>query len=299
MSIEQDSHVSFGKIGALVAERAAAQMQDECILAQHVAIAGSRRAHAKVVFLAVAQAKHRIEHPDRTDQRAADVKAEPDARRQIGIGGDRGAFERSHHRLRVTRRWPAIVFAKAGQRADLRVVGKRRDRSDRRVRCSASCQRIQPAAGHDRVRIEQHQVGACTRGTHTAVGVKREAEIALVGEQLHLRQAARLDLREIRPHGRVGRGVVDDDQTVIAAGVLEDALDAAVQIVRGVVDGDDDVDRHARHQRQRLCSQRLSLCHGTDSHQRNVCRAAIVWSREAISCRSAVRSVSKAFSASS
>ena len=51
--------------------------------------------------------------------------------------------------------------------------------------------------------------------------------------------------------------------------------------------------------RQRPCSQRLSLRHGSDSHQRNVCRAAIVWSREAISCRSAVRSASNAFSASS
>jgi hypothetical protein len=46
MAIEQDSHVAFGQIGALVAERAAAQVQDECILAQHVAIPGSRSPHA-------------------------------------------------------------------------------------------------------------------------------------------------------------------------------------------------------------------------------------------------------------
>jgi hypothetical protein len=115
------------------------------------------------------------------------------------------------------------------------------------VSVRASRQRIQPAAGDDGVRIEQHQVSACTRGAHTAVGVEREAEIALVGEQPDLRQPTRLELSEIRAHGRVGRGVVDDDQTVIAAGVREDALDAAVQIVRCIVDGDDDVDRRAQH----------------------------------------------------
>jgi hypothetical protein len=73
MALEQDPHVAVGEIGALVAERAAAQMQDERVLAQHVAITGGRGAHAQVVFLAIAQTEYRIEHSDCVDQRAADV----------------------------------------------------------------------------------------------------------------------------------------------------------------------------------------------------------------------------------
>ena len=107
---------------------------------------------------------------------------------------------RAHARIRsgIVAVMPSVVLAEARKRADLRVVGKRRNRRDARVGCGAAQQRVEPAARDDRVRIEQHDVGA--RPLHAAVRRRREAEIALVAQELDARIA-----RVARSHRKASR----------------------------------------------------------------------------------------------
>src|SRR5689334_1577048 len=127
MTLEQQSDVPLRERGALVAERAPSEVQNEGVLAEHVAIACRSGSQAQIVFLAVAEAEDRIEVPDRIEERAPDVEAEADAGGQIGIRGHRGAFERRQQRLEVAVARPRIVDAETRQRADLRVVREGRD----------------------------------------------------------------------------------------------------------------------------------------------------------------------------
>ena len=99
----------------------------------------------------------------------------------------------------------------------------------------------QPVAGDDRVGIEQHDVGA--RQQHSAVRGSGKAAVAPVAQQHDVRQRASRERGEVRGDGGIGRRVVDQHQPVAAIGVREHALDAALEIVDGVVDRNDDVDR--------------------------------------------------------
>src|SRR4030081_3868244 len=116
MVFQKYGHVAPREITALGAERAAAQMDHERIVAENVAKSGASGAHAKVVFLAVAQTEDRIEGSDRVDECAHDVKTEPYSGRQLRIGWQGGQLERANHRLGIALRRPRIVPAKARQR---------------------------------------------------------------------------------------------------------------------------------------------------------------------------------------
>src|SRR5258708_265631 len=111
MTLEQQRHVALGEIDALIAERAAAQVQHERVLAEHVAVARRRRAQAEVVFLAVAQAERRVECADRVEQRAADVEAEPDSRRQLRIRRHCRALQRRDQGLLAQKRGSEQISA--------------------------------------------------------------------------------------------------------------------------------------------------------------------------------------------
>src|ERR1700680_2574327 len=125
MVFEKYGHVAPREITALGAERTAAQMDHERIVAENVAKSGASGAHAKVVFLAVAQTEDRIEGSDRVDEGPPDIKTEPNTGRQLRIGWHGGQLERADHRLAIALRRPRIVLAKARQRADFGGVGKR------------------------------------------------------------------------------------------------------------------------------------------------------------------------------
>ena len=232
----------FGDKPVLLAdERAAAQMQHERVVAEHVPVAGAVRAQAEVVLLAVAAPERRVEHADGIDQLALDVEAEADARRQQRIRGHRRGRERGPHRLGVGPVRPDVVGAETRVRADLGVVRPWRDGADVRARRGAAGQRVEPSRGHLGVRIEQHDVVA--RQPQAAVGGAGEAEIRPVREQRELRQAARAKAREHVADPGVRRSVVDQDQPVAAARVREHARHAALDVVRRVVHRDHDVDR--------------------------------------------------------
>src|SRR5207302_7499852 len=133
MVFEKYGHVAAREITTLGAERAAAQMDHERIVAENVAKSGGSGAHAKVVFLAVAQTEDRIEGSDRVDECPSDIETESDTGRQLWIGRHGSQLERADHRLGIPLRRPRIVLAKAWQRADFGVVGKRGDGADARV----------------------------------------------------------------------------------------------------------------------------------------------------------------------
>src|ERR1700680_4089686 len=86
MVFEQYGHVAPREITALGAERTAAQMDHERIVAENVAKSGASGAHAKVVFLAVAQTEDRIEGSDRVDECPPDIETKPDTGRQLRNG---------------------------------------------------------------------------------------------------------------------------------------------------------------------------------------------------------------------
>ena len=274
MVFEKYGHVAPREITALGAERAAAQMDNERIVAENVAKSGASGAHAKVVFLTVAETEDRIEGSDRVDECPSDIETESDTGRQFRIGRHCSQLERADHRLGVALRRPRIVLAKARQRADFGVVGKRRNGADARVRLRAAHELVEPAAGDDRIGVEQNHVGACARRAHAAIGGQCEADIVLIRDTIDLRQPARSYFFKVGADRRVGRCVVDEQQAVIAVCAQKNAVDAALQIVDGIVDRDDDVDCGAgwvRHQRARA-SQSFTRNHGSLTHQRALCR---------------------------
>src|ERR1700676_4854483 len=190
MVFEKYGHVAPREITALGAERAAAQMDHERIVAENVAKSGASGAHAKVVFLAVAQTEDRIEGSDRVDECPPDIETEPYTGRQLRIGWHGGQLERADHRLGIALRRPRIVLAKARQRADFGVVGKRGNGADARVRLRAVYELVEPAAGDDRIGVEQNYVGGCPRRAHASIGGQREADIVLIRDTMDLRQTA-------------------------------------------------------------------------------------------------------------
>src|SRR5262249_39068629 len=153
----------------LVAERAATQVHDERVVAKNVAKAMLGRPHAIVVFLSVAQPEHGIERTDLVDQYASDVKAKPDAGGKIGIDGRSGPLEGLGDLLDIAFAGPRIVLAKAWERTDFGIVGKRRDRSYHRVRFGTAYEFVEPTLGDDRVGVEQHHVGVAPRQLHPPI----------------------------------------------------------------------------------------------------------------------------------
>jgi len=174
---------------------------------------------------------------------------------------------------RIVRR--RIVFTEAREGRDLGVVRERRDRADRWIAASAAHEALEPAFTHDRVGVEQHDIGA--RQRHAAIGRPREAQVARVAQHDHVRERAALERTQILADARIRRGIVDEHQPIRAFGVSQHGFDAAREIVRSVVHRHDDVDldggrcaqprapvtrRHARRTRS----------HGSCSHQRALCR---------------------------
>src|SRR5207302_6735925 len=86
MVFEEYGHVAAREITTLGTERAAAQMDHERIVAENVAKSGGSGAHAKVVFLGVAQTEDRIERSDRGDYCSPDINTETDTGRQLLYG---------------------------------------------------------------------------------------------------------------------------------------------------------------------------------------------------------------------
>ena len=198
----QQGHVARPELALLPGERAAARVHDERVVGEHVAPAGARGLQAQVVLLAVAQPERGVEAADFVEQRAAHVHAEAHARRQVRIGGHRRPGQCGAHRLGIRTRRPRVVRAEARERADLRVVRERRDRARARVGGGTVHDRVEPAGGDDRVRVEQHDVRA--RQLHAAVRRAGEALVALVGEQDDLRVRALREQGEVRGDPRVG-----------------------------------------------------------------------------------------------
>ena len=283
MARYDERKVGLAELCLLGFEGAAADVNDERVVAQHVAPSGARRPQAQIVFLAIASAERRIERADRIDQRATHVHAEADAGRQIGICRHRRTRERRARSLGRFGVGCAVVDTESRVRADLGVVRERRDRADRRVRCGAARKGIEPAGGDDRVRVEQHDIR--TRVLHAAVRRVGEAGIALVAKQMNVRKRPLLDFGEQPGDRRVGRAVVDQHQTVVRR-VRKNALDAARDVGRGVVDRHDDVDRIAHigcardcgpvHAPRSRCSASFARSNGSRSHQPRDCRWAMM-----------------------
>jgi len=85
MLCEQALHVLLRQRALLAVEGTAAHMQDEGVIAQHVAVTDLHRAHAKIIFLAIPQAEgFRVKQADFIQQRAPDEHAKSHA---VGISG--------------------------------------------------------------------------------------------------------------------------------------------------------------------------------------------------------------------
>jgi hypothetical protein len=132
------------ELGLLALERTSANVQDERIVAEHIAKPRLRRAHAKIVFFSVPGAKYGIEGTDRVDQPTSYVKAKSNTGRQVRIGRHGRGGERFAQRFAIVDVTQRVVLAKAGKRTDFGVVRKRRDRSDSGVRGGTTTQRPQP-----------------------------------------------------------------------------------------------------------------------------------------------------------
>ena len=185
------------ELGLLPGERTAADVHDERVVGEHVAPAGARGAQAQVVLLAVAQAERQVEDADRVDQRAADEQAEADAGRQVGIGRHGRRGERRAHRLRIARRRGHGLFSQ--KRGNEQISALFENGVIVPMRGSVAAQRSSASSqprGDDRVRVEQHDVGA--RQLHAAVGRPGEAEVALVAQQRRPAERAPLEFGEVR-----------------------------------------------------------------------------------------------------
>ena len=102
MPLEQDRGVANAERLLRAFERAAAGMQHERFVAQHVAKPRSVRTQAKIVLLAVTCAEGCVERANRVDQRAADVQAEADAGRKVRIVRDRRGRDGGAHSLGIS-----------------------------------------------------------------------------------------------------------------------------------------------------------------------------------------------------
>ncbi len=216
MTRDQQRHIALRQLAPRAAERAAPRVHDKCVVAEDVAEARGRRAHAEVVLLAVAQSEDRIERSDGINQGAADVQAEADASRNVGIRRRSDFAKRACHERRIAIRGPRIVFAEPRQRADLGVIRKRRDRADPPVRRRTAGKRVEPALRDDRIRIEQHHIGVRTRVRHATIRRQREAEILRVREEFETGEDSRSQLVEVARDCIVGRRVVDEHKPVVA-----------------------------------------------------------------------------------
>jgi len=110
-------------------------------------------------------------------------------------------------RFRVAIELPVVVFAEARERADLGVVGERRDRPDTSVGHRAPRQRLDPARCDNRVRIEQNDIG--TRQCHAAIRGQRESQVPRVLEQMKPRIGGSLERCEVVRDAWIRRGIVD------------------------------------------------------------------------------------------
>src|SRR5438552_3306538 len=97
-------------------------MNDKGIVAEYVAKPSLGRAHAKIVFLAVAHAERRIEDPDGIDQLPPYVHAEADACWNVGIRRRRGFPQRPRRQRGISFPRPGVVLAESRVRADFGVV---------------------------------------------------------------------------------------------------------------------------------------------------------------------------------
>ena len=273
MALEQHAHVALGDLGLAACERFLARVDDERIVGEHVAPARPRGAQAQVVLFAVSRAESfGIEEPDVVEHRAAQVEAESDAGRQVGIHRHRRRGDGCVDGAGIRARRPRVVLAEAREREDLGVVRERRDRPDARIGRRAMHDRVEPTCAHDRVRVQEHHVGP--RQLHAAIGRSGEAQVPFVPQERELRVAALRELREQRRDARIGRGVVDQDDAHVRPQVREHALDADAHVVRRVVDRDDDVDDEVRrraHSRIFRHKARRRI-HGSETHQRRLCR---------------------------
>jgi hypothetical protein len=119
---------------------------------------------------------------------------------------------------------------------------------------------------------------------HATIGRCGEAEVALVAQQLDARIAALRELVKDDAYAGVGRSVVDQHQSPVTVRRCEHARDAPAQIVRRVVDRNDDVDRgacriarrsgrlFASHAPRIRCHSQRARTNGSRSHQRTLCR---------------------------
>ncbi len=274
MAFQQKRHVARPELGLLPDEGSAAGMHDERIVREHVAPSCARGAQAQVVLLAITRAEDRVEDAHRVEHRAAQEEAESDARRDVGVRRHSRRGNRRSVGVGIAPGPPRVVLAEARERADLRVVRERRDRADRRVGGRAMQERIQPAAGDDRVGVEQDDVRA--RQLHPAIGRPGEAQVDLVAKQQHLRMAEPLEFREVRRDGRIGRRVVDQHQAHVGPQMREHARHAGADIGRRVVHRHHHVggvERHcAGHSPRRRCHQSRTRSQGSENHQRALCR---------------------------
>jgi hypothetical protein len=219
-------------------------VRDEDVVAQHVAEAGLCDAHREVVVLAVAAAVARgVETAGSLDRGAPDVHAEADRGRQVRVGpragvGDGACEDVDRRQLREV-----VVDVGLRERRDRRVVGKRRDGSDPAVRRRAPRQAVEPARRDLRVGVEEDDVAGGVE-PQSPVRRARETEVGFVAHREHRHRRGRREVRKFVAHVRISRGVVDQHEPERRSlRMPEDALDARAELVAGVVDRDDDVDR--------------------------------------------------------
>ena len=227
-------------------EGSPAGMHDERVVREHVAPSCARGAQAQVVLLAVTRAEDRVEDAHRVEHRAAQEEAESDARRDVGVRRHRRRGDRRSVGVGIAPGPPRVVLAEARERADLRVVRERRDRADRRVGRRAMQQGVEPAAGDDRVGVEQDDVRA--RQLHPAIGRPGEAQVDLVAQQQHLRMRASRS-SSAKYAAMAGSGDASSISTRRTSGrrCASTLVDAGADIVRRVVHRHHDVGGVERH----------------------------------------------------
>jgi hypothetical protein len=176
--------------------------------------AGRRRAHAEIRLLAVAHSETtRVEVPHPIEERPTHVETESDAGRQPRIARRRDAVDERREAVHVVTGGHRVLGEEARQRADGRVIGERRHGPHLGRRARGTRQLLEPAGGHLRVAVEQHDV-ALSRGFDTAI--RRGCEAAPLGLAKNQRLAvvATCDCVERSLH-RLFLGSVEDDHQAV------------------------------------------------------------------------------------
>ncbi len=145
---------------ALGAEAALPLVEDEGGVVEAVLPPGGGGAQAEIDLFAVAETEGRdVERADLREQRALDEEAEPDRRRHLRTEARGRRFDERGEVVDVEAGRQAVDLERARDRGQGAVVGERRDGSDARRAGRRGGELVEPAARHDGVAVEQHDVG--------------------------------------------------------------------------------------------------------------------------------------------